>query len=159
MTRQLFLLFFCMTMLPATADDALWQKFCRPADEARTKVWWFHGETETTEAGIDADLEAFRAAGVGGVVFYDQVHGKAAGACPSMSPEWWRMLKHAARKAQQLGLTFEVAASNGYVAGGPWITPELGIQQLTVVDTVISVSERQELRIPSSGVIHGPPAT
>lgn len=75
------------TMASVAADDALWQRFVSPSDEARTKVWWFHGETETTEEGIDADLEAFKEKGVGGVVFYDQVHGDAAGAFPSMSPE------------------------------------------------------------------------
>ena len=80
MTRRLVLLFFALAvvLLPSKADNGLWQKFCNPADEARTKVWWFHGETETTEAGIDADLEAFKEKGVGGVVFYDQVHSKAA---------------------------------------------------------------------------------
>ena len=34
--------------------------FEHPQDSARTKLSWFHGETETTRAGITADLEAFR---------------------------------------------------------------------------------------------------
>ncbi len=50
--------------------------FEHPQDSTRTKVWWFHGETETTREGITADLEAYKRAGVGGVVYYDQVHGK-----------------------------------------------------------------------------------
>ena len=66
--------------------------FLTPQDTARTKVWWFHGETETTREGITADLEAFRHAGVGGVVYYDQVHGDGKGACEALSPEWWEML-------------------------------------------------------------------
>ena len=129
----------------AADADSLWRKFVEPGDAARTKVWWFHGETETTREGIDADLEAFRAAGVGGVVFYDQVHGKCEGALPAMSPEWWQMLKHAARKARSLGLTFEVAASNGYVTGGPWISQRLGMRKLAVADTVITVRKRREV--------------
>ena len=148
MTRSLILLFLAFAgLLPSQADNDLWKRFCHPSDAARTKVWWFHGETETTKEGIDADLEAFKEKGIGGVVFYDQVHGKAAGAFPSMSPEWWQMLKHAASKAQQLGLTFEVAASNGYVAGGPWITSELGMQQVVVVDTVVCIGERKDMCI------------
>lgn len=123
----------------AGSADALWNKFANPSDEARTKVWWFHGETVTTEAGIDADLEAFKAAGVGGVVYYDQVHYSAEGAFDAMSPQWWHMLRYAARKAKELGLTFEVAASNGYVAGGPWITPELAMQQTAFTDTLLTV--------------------
>lgn len=43
-------------------------------------MWWFLGETETTREGITADLEAFKEAGVGCVVYYDQVHGKGEGA-------------------------------------------------------------------------------
>ena len=133
-----------------TDRDVLWDQFQHPSDAARTKVWWFHGETETTEEGIDADLAAFKEKGVGGVVFYDQVHGKGEGAAPSMSPEWWHMLKYAARRAQALGLSFEVAVSNGYVAGGPWITPELGMQQLVAVDTVITLAGRQDVCLPLS---------
>lgn len=151
MVRTLVSCFLAFAALQLShAGDGLWERFLTPSDEARTKVWWFHGETETTEEGIDADLEAFKEKGIGGVVFYDQVHGNGAGAFPSMSPEWWHMLKYAARKARQLGLTFEVAASNGYVSGGPWITPELGMRQTAVVDTVITIGKRQEVRIPLS---------
>lgn len=57
-------------------SDALYG-FDNPQDSTRTKVWWFHGETETTKEGITAELEAFKNAGVGGVVYYDQSHGKA----------------------------------------------------------------------------------
>lgn len=134
--------------LTVKADDGLWERFSNPSDEARTKLWWFHGETETTKEGIDADLEAFKKAGVGGVVFYDQVHGAADGAFDSMSPQWWEMLKYAACKARELGLSFEVAASNGYVAGGPWITPRLGMQKVAAVDTLISVSTPMKMCLP-----------
>lgn len=125
----------------AQADDALWNSFVNPPDDTRTKVWWFHGETPTTREGIDADLREFKAKGVGGVVYYDQVHSKAPGALPSMSPDWWEMLKYAAQRAKAEGLTFEVAASNGYVAGGPWITPDLGMQMTAWTDTVVSVGQ------------------
>ena len=60
----------------ATTMQQAWEEFANPADSTRTKVWWFHGETETTREGITADLEAYKRAGVGGVVYYDQVHGK-----------------------------------------------------------------------------------
>lgn len=129
------------------AQASLYDSFCNPSNEARTKVWWFHGETETTREGIDADLEAFKEKGLGGVVYYDQVHGNAQGALAAMSPGWWDMLKHAAAKAKQLGLVFDVAASNGYVAGGPWITEELGMQRLEMVDTVVTVRKRTQVNL------------
>ena len=148
--RLVALLLGIVAVLPMNAGNDLWVKFCNPSNEARTKLWWFHGETETTEAGIDADLEAFKEKGIGGVVFYDQVHGKGTDAFPSMSPEWWRTLKYAAAKAKQLGLTFEVAASNGYVTGGPWITPDLAMRKVVVVDTIINITKRQKVHIPLS---------
>ena len=66
--------------------------FEHPQDSTRTKVWWFHGETETTREGITSDLGAFKKAGIGGVVYYDQSHGKAENALDGFSPEWWKIL-------------------------------------------------------------------
>ena len=110
--------------------DRLYNGFLNPQDTARTKVWWFHGETEGTHQGITADLEAFRQAGVGGVVYYDQVHGNGEGAAQVFTPEWWDEIVFSAQEAQRLGLSFEVNASNGYVAGGKWITPDKSMQRL-----------------------------
>ena len=132
---------------PKDVCKKLVKSFEYPHDSVRTKVWWFHGETVTTKEGIDADLKAFKEKGIGGVVFYDQVHGKAAGAYPSMSAMWWQMLKYAAKRARQLGLSFEVAASNGYVAGGPWITEDLGMQQLVMADTLLTVADKKQITI------------
>ena len=41
-----------------TTKEKAWEEFSHPVDSTRTKVWWFHGETETTREGITADLEA-----------------------------------------------------------------------------------------------------
>lgn len=122
--------------------------FEHPQDSARTKLWWFHGETETTRAGITADLEAFRREGIGGVVYYDQVHSKGEGALDAFSPEWWKMLVFASQEANRLGLTFEAHVSNGYVAGGPWITPDLGMQMLTSTDTIVEGGKELVLSLP-----------
>lgn len=117
-------------------SDALYG-FEHIQDSARTKVWWFHGETETTKEGITADLEAFKKAGVGGVVYYDQSHGKAENALPGFSEKWWEMLRFSAEEAQRLGLTFEIHISNGFVAGGPWITNETGMKRLAASELLI----------------------
>ncbi|MDE5665453.1 MAG: hypothetical protein K2I31_05910, partial [Duncaniella sp.] len=54
----------CISVGNAGAD-ILWKEFITPLDESRTKLWWFHGETETTKEGIDADLKAFKDKGIG----------------------------------------------------------------------------------------------
>src|SRR5574344_1508913 len=136
--RLTLLLFFSLMALSAMAQDGIlgaYGRFSTPQDSARTKVWWFHGETATTREGITADLEAYKEAGIGGVVYYDQVHGNGAGAFDAMSREWWDMLKFAAQEAKRLGLSFEINISNGYVAGGPWITKDMGMQQVCSSET------------------------
>lgn len=118
--------------------DQIRNEFSHGSDAARTKLWWFHGETETTREGITADLEAFKREGVGGVVYYDQQHGKGEHALAAFSPEWWDMFRFAASEAKRLGLTFETHLSNGYVSGGPWITEELSMQRLDATDTLVT---------------------
>lgn len=133
------LLFGCSKQSQPDKDslsDALYG-FEHVQDSARTKVWWFHGETETTKEGITADLEAFKKAGVGGVVYYDQSHGKAENALPGFSAEWWEMLRFSAEEAKRLGLTFEIHISNGFVAGGPWITNETSMKRLAATELLI----------------------
>ncbi|GGF22217.1 glycosyl hydrolase [Flavobacterium limi] len=122
--------------------------FQNPQDSTRTKVWWFHGETETTREGITADLNTFKKAGVGGVVYYDQSHGKALNASKAFSKSWWEMLKFAAAETKRLGLTFELHLSNGYVAGGPWITNETSMKRLTAVENFVKGGTRFYGKLP-----------
>ena len=131
------------------AQTLLSYGFDHPQDSARTKVWWFHGETVGTHEGITADLEAFKEQGVGGVVYYDQVHGKGEGAFKVFSPEWWDELIFSSQEAKRLGLDFEANASNGYVAGGSWITPDKSMQRLASSELVVEGGQDVEVRMPS----------
>lgn len=130
------------------AQTPLSYGFDHPQDSARTKVWWFHGETVGTHEGITADLEAFKQQGVGGVVYYDQVHGKGEGASKVFSPEWWDELIFSSQEAKRLGLNFECNASNGYVAGGSWITPDKSMQRLTNSELVVEGGKDVTFRMP-----------
>jgi hypothetical protein len=120
---------------PASAAPSLWTGFAKPPMEARPRVWWFWGESVTTEAGITQDLEAYQRVGFGGVVLYEQVFKAAPDALTSLSPEWLSRVRFAAAECARLGLALEVNVSDGYVAGGPWITPELGMQRLVASET------------------------
>ncbi len=135
--------------ITAQTRETLTNGFVNVQDTTRTKVWWFHGQTKTTKEGITADLEAFKRAGVGGVIYYDQVHGTPEkDALEGMSDEWWRMLIYAAKEAKRLGLSFESNISNGYVAGGRWITPEYAMQQLAWREQVVDGGATRLINIP-----------
>ena len=138
LTSMALLLLFIIPPVHADTYKKALLGFEQPQDSCRTKVWWFFGETETTREGITADLQAFKAAGVGGVVYYDQVHSAGQGADPAFSPHWWEMLRFAAEEAKRLGLTFEINISNGFVAGGPWITYTDGMKRLDYSEIHVS---------------------
>ena len=147
----LYMLIICCPIMAQQVED-VYREFKKVPDSTRTKVWWFHGENITTREGITADLEAYKAQGVGGVVYYDQQHGPGTkDALLSMSPEWWEMLKFSAQEAKRLGLSFEINISNGYVCGGLWITPELGMKAVYSQETWIKSGEHFQGELPSPG--------
>lgn len=137
-------------------EEAL-KSFSSPSMSSRTKVWWFHGEGPSTYEGMTADLEAFKQVGIGGVVYYDQVHGKGDGASDVFSTDWWDKLKYAARECERLGLSFEINLSNGYVAGGPWIDAPHSMQQLVSGDSIVIGGSTLvlDLNLPTSNAERG----
>ena len=114
----------------AGEPDSLENTFRVPPTAAKPTMWWFWGESVTTDHGITQDLEALKRVGFGGVVIYEQVFGDGPDALKSLSPEWLARVRFAAAECARLGMTLEINACSGYVAGGPWITPALGMQRL-----------------------------
>jgi alpha-L-rhamnosidase len=98
-------------------------------------------------------LEALKRAGFGGVVIYEQVFADRRGALKNLSPEWLARVRFAAAECVRLGLTLEVNASDGYVAGGPWITPALGMQRLVAGETVVNGGEKISAALPKPPVV------
>jgi hypothetical protein len=132
----------------ALAADTLQQDFLAPPSPAKPAVWWFWGETVTTEHGITQDLEALKRVGFGGVVIYEQTFVDRPEALKSLSPEWLARVRFAAAECVRLGLTLEVNTSDGYVAGGPWITPALGMQRLVASQVEIQGGKAVSLTLP-----------
>ncbi len=46
-------------------------------------------------------------------------------------------------------MTLEVNCSDGYVAGGPWITPALGMQRLVASETEVDGGKPISLTLPT----------
>ncbi len=85
-----------------------------------------------TREGITADLEAMKRVGIGGAQIFNADCGIPAGPVKFMSPEWLELVKHAAQEAQRLGLELCMHNCAGWSSsGGPWNTPEHGMQDLT----------------------------
>ena len=125
--------------------------FLVPPASAKPAMWWFWGESVTTDHGITQDLEALKRVGFSGVVIYEQVFGDGPDALKSLSPEWMARVRFAAAECARLGMTLEINACSGYVASGPWITLALGMQRL------VSSEWQVEGGSKFSGVLPQPP--
>ena len=125
----LLLIFLSGTMLRAA--DELAEQFQHPPPQAKSQVWWHWMNGNISKAGITADLEAMRRVGVGGAQIFNAECGIPPGPVKFMTPPWHAMIQHAAREADRLGLELGIHNCAGWTSsGGPWITPELAMQDV-----------------------------
>src|ERR671913_1899744 len=106
------------------SSAALARVFESPPDDARVMMrWWWFGPAVTAE-GLDRDLEAMKAAGIGGVEVqpvYPLALDDAAPATrtrPFLSGPFLEALAHARATAARLGLRFDLTLGSGWPFGG-----------------------------------------
>jgi hypothetical protein len=133
---------------PAPADE-LAARFARPPDETRPWVYWMWMDGNLTRAGITADLEAMRAAGLGGVVICEVNVGVPRGPVEFMSPEWRALFRHVVREAERLGLEVTLNAGPGWTgSGGPWVEPGDSMQHVVAAAVEASGPSRFDAVLP-----------
>ena len=121
------------------ASDSLAAGFAHPPDAARPWVYWMWMDGNLSREGITADLEAMRAAGLGGVIICEVNVGVPRGPVEFMSPEWRGLFKHVVREAERLGLEVTLNAGPGWTgSGGPWVKPEESMQHIVAAATEVS---------------------
>lgn len=132
MKKNLIPLLSLLLARVAFAQSDLAEKFQTPPDSARPHVFWYWMDGNITREGIDADLEAMRRVGIGGVELYNIGHARQ-GLTEVLTPEWRALMKHAITRAGKLGLEVDLNNSPGgwSSSGGPWITSEISMQKLT----------------------------
>ena len=131
------------------ASDGLAAGFARPPHEARPWVYWMWMDGNLTREGITADLEAMRAAGLGGVVICEVNVGVPRGPVEFMSPAWRGLFKHVVREAERLGLEVTLNAGPGWTgSGGPWVRPEESMQHIVAAAVEVSGPARFEDELP-----------
>ncbi|MEI6949281.1 glycosyl hydrolase [Paraflavisolibacter sp. H34] len=115
--------------------EQLLKSFQTPPESAKSWVFWYWMQASVSKAGITADLEAMKQAGIGGA-YLMPIQGVQnpplfTPVAEQMSPLWWDLVRHAWKEADRLGLKIAMHVSDGFaLAGGPWITPELSMQKL-----------------------------
>jgi hypothetical protein len=108
-----------------------------------------------TATGITRDLEAMKSAGIGGATIFslaDSTIPWSGVIGKSPTPEivtftepWWKLVRHAALEAHRLGLELILHNCAGYESsGGPWITPELSLQEVVWSKTAVKGGDQFE---------------
>ncbi len=163
---SLFLIFIsieCSTEQKISAS--LERNFISPPREARPNVMWWWLNSYINEEGITRDLEEMKKQGIGGALIFDaapvdrwkpkDVEPAPIGP-PFMSERWRELFRHAIREADRLDLELGVSMTSGFNAGGPWVTPEFGQQEIVWSELVVDASTSSPIHLPlPSGPIYG----
>ena len=131
-----------LVAFPACGNsDELERRFEDPPESARPGVWWHWMGCNVTREGITRDLEAFQRAGIAMVTIFglaDSCTPWAASIANSptdgliaFTDPWWELVRYAAEEGRRLGIDVGIHNCPGYTStGGPWIPPELSMQEL-----------------------------
>ncbi len=140
---------------PADAQQtrSLREQFQNPSDEAKPWTFWYWMDGVVSKAGITADLEAMKHAGLGGTYLMPikGIHEGAQydGKAQQLTPEWWEMVRFSMEEADRLGLKLGMHICDGFaLAGGPWITPKESMQKVVWSDTIVDGGKLNALRLP-----------
>jgi hypothetical protein len=103
--------------------------FADPPVEARPGCFWDWLNGSVTEEQITRDLEAMARGGLRGGEIWDVAaaadpDGRVPAGPAFLGPGSARLIAHAIREADRLGLRIGLVASSGWNAGGSWIPPE-----------------------------------
>lgn len=118
--------FFCLTCNPPASRQEAPSGWPSVGNENRPWTrWWWHGNAVTKE-GITAEMEAYHAAGIGGLEITPiyGVYGEEDQFVEYLSPRWMDLLDHVLKEGQRLGMGIDMATGTGWPFGGPWVSSE-----------------------------------
>ena len=132
-----------MQKSPSAADA-----FANPTDDCRPWVYWIFMDGHLSEAGMTADLEAMKRAGIGGAICMEVDLGLARGPIKFMSKQWQSLIVNAFAHADDIGIEISMATGPGWCGtGGPWVKPEHSMQLLVSSETQVSQGPGQIIKL------------
>ncbi len=136
-------------------NNTIEQNFLNPPVSAKPWVFWYWMHGAVSKAGITADLEAMKQAGIGGAYLMpikDTLSSiPFAPTVRQLSPQWWAMVKFAMEESKRLQLQLAMHVSDGFaLAGGPWISPALSMQKLVWTKKIVRASDKIQLAHPKT---------
>ncbi|MCK4921349.1 MAG: hypothetical protein KAS71_09905 [Bacteroidales bacterium] len=135
--------------------EKLAQKFNEPDHSAKPWVYWMWMNGNISKKGITADLEAMQDVGIGGVMMFNIGGLVPEGKIDYGTEEWLDMVKHAAKTANELGISFVMHNCDGWSSsGGPWVTKDNAMKKIVFSEIQIAGGEsyNQALPLPQSNL-------
>jgi len=138
-----------LTVLSTGKSASINPSFTTPGKGYAPHTWWHWMNGNISKQGITLDLEAMHAIGLGGFQMFEVGTGIPKGPISYLSQEWLEMVKHTIKECKRLDLEFTMHNCPGWSStGGPWITPELGMQQLTWSETTVKGGSKPQVNLP-----------
>ena len=123
----------------AASSPNIKTEFQKPPNSAKPHTWWHWMDGNITKEGITADLEAMKEVGIGGAQLFHISQNIPAGPVGYNSEIWRKMIGHAVKEADRLGIELCIHNCAGWSSsGGPWITPENAMQVLAWSETKVT---------------------
>ena len=162
----IFLFTGCLKISSTSNNDASLEKnFMFPPNEARPNVMWWWLNSYVTEEGITRDLEEMKKQGIGGALIFDAAPvdrwkpkdvAPAPVGPPFMSERWRQLFRHAIKEADRLDIELGVSITSGFNAGGPWVTPEYGQQEIVWSEMTVDSLTPSPILLPlPAGPVYG----
>lgn len=137
-----------LTQADPTAELA--KNFVNPPASARPHTWWHWMGGNVSKAGITADLEAMKQAGIGGAHIFDAGQGIPNGPLKYNSQEWRDLMSFAFHEAERLGLDMNMHNSSGWSSsGGPWVTKDDAMKKIVFAKAIVQGGEKVKIPAPT----------
>ena len=130
----------CAAASVAVGAASLRDAFDNPPDSARPWVYWYFMDGTATKEGMKADLDAMKAAGIGGVLILEVEGGRVRrGPLEFLSPKWLELFGYAISEAGRLGIEVAMGTGPGWCgAGGKSVVPDDAMQHTVASETAVT---------------------
>jgi len=148
-----------LSPLRAADPSAIEADFKNPPTKVKPYVWWHWMGPNFSKEGITKDLEAMKAAGIGGATIFNITSAVQESQQPTLnnpwpnqtyrSPAYFEAVKHAASEAARLGLEIGLHNTVGYsTTGGPWIDEEKNMQKVVWKQVDVEGGQKVSIDLP-----------
>jgi len=141
-------------------DTLNYKLFKNPTSSSGVHAWWHWMDGNITREGIRKDLEAMAQQGITQVTILNVgMYGMQFQNLKNIkfdSPEWYEMFRYALAKADSLHITVGAQNCDGWsTSGGPWITPEYGMKEISWNKTLVCGGATLEKTLPQPYSVDG----